>query len=232
MAVKGGKMRTSRIDRMFLDLETIPPAEEHFKTVLYLCKKKYAKEYKKKDIDKDASKITQDSPEFDEFLRSMSLDGSFGRILCAGYAINDDAVKVICNDENERKTLEEFWKIAEKMDLYVGHNIIDFDMRFVIQRSVVHKIKPPKYISFARYRNQPMYDTMYEWAQWAYGNKISLEQLALALGIPSPKDGIDGSQVYDFYLDGKIDEICDYAGRDVDTLRNIYWRMIFRGQSV
>ena len=49
----------------------------------------------------------------------------------------------------------------------------------------------------------------------------------MALGIPSPKDGIDGSQVAAFHAAGKDDEIVEYCKRDVETTRDVYKRMIF-----
>ena len=82
-------------------------------------------------------------------------------------------------------------------------------------------------LSFARYRSSPIYDTMKEWAKWDTMNKVGLEHIALALGIPTPKEGIDGSQVFDFYKAGRIDEICEYCKRDVETTRAIYKRMTF-----
>ena len=44
----------------------------------------------------------------------------------------------------------------------------------------------------------------------------------------SPKSGgVDGSQVYDFYLAGRLQEINAYCLRDVRVTRAIYRRMTF-----
>lgn len=50
--------------------------------------------------------------------------------------------------------------------------------------------------------------------------KVELEHIALALGISIPKDGIDGSQIFDFYKAGKVNGICEYCKRDVETTRS------------
>jgi predicted PolB exonuclease-like 3'-5' exonuclease len=71
---------------------------------------------------------------------------------------------------------------------------------------------------------------MKEWVKWSNTN-VGLEHLALALGIPTPKEGIDGSQVFDFYKAGKLDEIADYCKRDVETTRAVYKRMTFAESS-
>jgi len=172
--------------RLYLDIETLPAGEEAREILKMLHDKK-----KKK-------KETED---FEQYLLGTSFDGSFGRILCIGYAIDDEPTEVLYCDGDEKKILEEFWKLAQDANLFIGHNIIDFDMRFILQRSIINKVMPSwsDYdLSFARYRSKPMFDTMREWTKWSMNN-VGLEHLALALGIPSPKDGIDGSQVYKFY---------------------------------
>jgi predicted PolB exonuclease-like 3'-5' exonuclease len=125
--------------------------------------------------------------------------------------------------------LAKFWDLANDVYLFIGHNIIDFDMRFIVQRSVVNGVRPSwdeRDLSFARYRSAPMFDTMREWTKWSMNN-VGLEHLALALGIPSPKDGIDGSQVYDFWKKGKVKEILEYCKRDVETTREVYKKIAF-----
>ncbi|MCX6763987.1 MAG: ribonuclease H-like domain-containing protein [Candidatus Moranbacteria bacterium] len=201
--------------RLYLDIETLPAGEE-------------AREILKMLHDKKKKKKT-DMEDFEQYLLGTTFDGSFGRILCIGYAINDEPTEVLYFDGDEKKMLEEFWNIAADANLFIGHNIIDFDMRFIFQRSVINGIKPSwddRDLSFARYRSYPMFDTMREWTKWSMNN-IGLEHLALALGIPSPKDGIDGSQVYKFYQEGKVKEICDYCQRDVETTREVYKRIAF-----
>jgi predicted RecB family nuclease len=91
---------------------------------------------------------------------------------------------------------------------------------------VINGVKPTQDLSFARYRNYPIYDTMKEWVRWS-SNSLSLEHLALAMGIPTPKDEIDGSQVYEFYKKGRIQEILDYCKKDIETTRAVYKKMTF-----
>lgn len=208
--------------KLYLDIETLPAGKENHETLKLLHGKKRAKKNKKEN-----SENCTDHSDFEQYLLGTSFDGSFGRILCIGYAIDDNPTECLCNDKNEAQMLQEFWEIAEGANLFIGHNIIDFDMRFIYQRSVVNNVRPTLDLSFARYRNSPMYDTMKEWVKWSMGS-VGLEHLALALGIPTPKDGIDGSQVYDFYKRGKINEICEYCKKDVEATRLVYKKMTFQ----
>ena len=139
--------------------------------------------------------------------------------------------------------LEDFWDMAANIDLFIGHNIMEFDLKFIMQRSIILGVKPSwnkyeepgkkpwemgKFLSFARYRNCPIFDTMCEWNNWGRSTGGSnLEHIALAMGIPTPKEGIDGSQVWNFFKAGKVKEIADYCKRDVETTRAVYKRMVF-----
>lgn len=197
--------------KLFLDIETLPALEDEHETLKKLHAKKSA---------------TGKQEKFDEYLSKTALDGTFGRILCIGYAVDDDEVDVLHNEENEAETLRQFWELAKNSDMFIGHNVMDFDLRFIYQRSIINNVKPTLDLNFARYRSFPIYDTMKEWVKWS-NNSIGLESLALALGIPTPKDGIDGSQVYDFYKKGKVQDILDYCKRDVETTRAVFKRMVF-----
>jgi predicted PolB exonuclease-like 3'-5' exonuclease len=198
--------------KLFLDIETLPAPEEYRQTL----KRMYDKKNKKDD-------------DFQEYFLKTSFDGAYGRILCIGYAVDDDEVKVLYNENDEKKTLEQFWNLAQYADLFIGHNVMDFDLRFIFQRSIINNVRPPQNLlnlSFVRYRNNPIFDTMKEWVKWS-NNSVSLEHLALALGVPSPKDDIDGSQVWDFYQIGKVNDILEYCKKDVETARAVYKKMIF-----
>ncbi len=172
-----------------------------------------------------------------------ALNGDFGRILCIGYADEhpDGSVRrgIIGWDEtcgnlpcDERKILIEFWEMLRSfrpsVDRIVGHNLFDFDLKFIYKRSVVQGVKPTVELSFARYRNQPLFDTMCEWERWGYGTKVSLDRLAHVLDLPSSKeDGMNGSQIERLYESGEHRAIYEYCLRDVELTRLIYRRMTF-----
>lgn len=220
--------------RLYLDIETLPAGEEQHEVLKFLQTKRKNKKKKEGCVDFKDEKM-----DFEQYLLGTSFDGSFGRILCIGYAVDNGPLECLCDDKNEAGMLAEFWDIVKSLSVqpqnlnypdygvqFIGHNVMDFDLRFIYQRSIVNKVRPAYELNFARYRNYPIYDTMKEWSKWSVNN-IGLEHVALALGIPSPKDGIDGSQVFNFYKLGKIDEIAEYCKRDVETTRAIYKRMTF-----
>ena len=67
-------------------------------------------------------------------------------------------------------------------------------------------------------------DTM---EMWKFGGRdyTSLDVLSMALGIPSPKSEMDGSQVGEAFHKGEIEKIATYCSRDVFTTANCYFKM-------
>jgi len=202
--------------KLFLDIETLPVAGEQLPIVKQLyeeAKKKNVKGWKASEMN------------FDTFMRNTSFQGEFGRIFCIGYAVDDQEVDCLAGDEKE--ILRKFWNIAKDANQFIGHNIMEFDLRFIYKRSCILGVKPSRDLSFARYRSDPIFDTMKEWEKWG-AQGASLHKLSIALGIASPKEeGIDGSQVYDYFLAGKGQEIIEYCKRDVEATRSVYKKITF-----
>jgi 3'-5' exonuclease len=203
--------------KLFLDIETIPADESKFAIL---------KEIHARKLEKHKSTGVGKVPEsFAEYIHSTGMDGAFGRICCLCYAV--DFAPVVPLYLNEPEILTKFWDVAKTVDLFVGFNLMDFDLRFIYQRSVILGVKPTRILNFARYRNDPIYDLMWEWSKWS-NTRVSLDTLAKALGIPSSKGGeIEGRNVAQAFKDGRLKEICDYCVRDVEVTRDIYRRMVF-----
>jgi hypothetical protein len=97
------------------------------------------------------------------------------------------------------------------VDPTVGHDIYDFDLKFILKRSIIHGVRPTVDLSFARYRNQPIFDTMYQWGRWSYGSRGGLETLVRALDFESSKqNGVSGSQIHSLFEAGEHRVIHDY----------------------
>jgi predicted PolB exonuclease-like 3'-5' exonuclease len=162
-----------------------------------------------------------------DLIKKLSLSAATAKILCLCYAIEPPVgseVQVFEGEETE--IIKNFWKLAVDCNLFVGHNILDFDLRFIYQRSIIHQIKPSRDLPFARFRNAPIFDTMHEWSKWGREH-ASLDLLSRTLSIPSPKETLDGSKVYPYYRAGKIADIVKYCKYDVDSVRQVYRRLTF-----
>ncbi len=198
--------------KLFFDIETIPADDDLKDTVIEVYKRR------KGGIDKTDA----------ELYEGTSFEGTFGRICCIGI-IKENYKGVIQKEVfkgTEKKILQDFWKCAEDVDRFVGHNIWGFDLPFIYKRSIINQVKP-RNLNFARYRNMPIYDTMCEWELWNFGAKQSLDSLAKVMDLPTSKDEMDGSMVWQYYQDGRIDDIAKYCMKDVELSRKIYYKMTF-----
>lgn len=162
--------------------------------------------------------------------RQTALNGAKGEIYCIGLAIDNGKVQVIKGD-TEAQTLQQFFAaLSGSLKLqwayqFIGHNINDFDLRFIYQRAVINQIKPSVELIYSRY-SDCVYDTMTAWA--GFGNRISLNDLCQALDLPTPKDDIDGSQVFDCIQKGEHQRVLDYCAKDVETIRQVHKRLSFQ----
>jgi hypothetical protein len=230
--------------RIFFDVESVPPPEEWRslikpETVRKLCRKSNFT---------SSSEPTKEQEEqqacTEEQYRLLALHAEYGRVLTIGMIVEHDWHVVHCGllgrerpsgrfHLDERRTLRSFWKMLDDFnvgrDLIIGHNVMDFDLPFLYKRSRINRIHPSVLLSFARYRNAPIYDTMREWAHWnPHAAYISLSELAEILKVGITKtDGIDGSRIYDEFLAGNHDLIAEYCVRDVQMVRSIFYRMVF-----
>jgi len=158
----------------------------------------------------------------EELHRQTSFDGTHGRFCCIGIKLQE-VLK-----GNEKEILKRFWEISQNVDLFIGHNVFNFDFPFIYQRSIINGIKPGN-LNFAKYRNDPIYDTIQEWNKWAFSKEgfKSLDTLSKVLAFPTSKDEMDGSMVWDYFQSGKIEDICKYCMKDVELTRLIYYKMTF-----
>lgn len=164
-----------------------------------------------------------------------ALDGGFGQIICIGWAVNDRPVESLIRrmDESEADLIGQFFSqlppTTNTAIQWVGHAISTFDLRFLWQRCLVLGIAPPVTLP-VNDRAGLVTDTMTEWGGWGNRDRWpSLDKLCRILDIPSPKDGMNGSQVWDYAKQGRFDEIAEYCRSDVTAVREVYRRMFLDG---
>ena len=196
---------------IYFDIETLPAAGK----VLALVKSTYDNLILENKINKIS---------FEEFHKLTALNGDFGKIYCIAYAIDDNDVVVLTGDEKD--ILINFWEASKLVNLFIGHNIMEFDLPFIYKRSIINNVKPSRNLMFARYRIDPIYDTMKEWNKWSTNN-TSLDRLAKIFGIKSSKEIMKGSEVYNYYINNKHETVYRYCKEDVEVTRKIYKKLNF-----
>ena len=135
--------------------------------------------------------------------------------------------------EEEKELLQEFISSLKQIESvnnrwsFTGHNIKEFDIPFICRRLLVSQITIPPCLDFQNMKpwETNLVDTFQHWRFGDYKNFTSLNLLAAALNVPSPKDDIDGSMVAEVYYEERnIQRIVKYCQKDVLTVANIILR--------
>ena len=134
------------------------------------------------------------------------------------------------NEQEEAKALKDFLALLSdfdpECDVLVGHNIINFDLPFILQRCLVNNVAVKPFVDLSEFHVRGVYDTMRAW-WFGSRNRVALDDIAWALGIESSKTGdVEGSKVFDLYQAGRLAEIREYNLNDVRVTRKVYERMV------
>ena len=168
----------------------------------------------------------------------------FAKIICISIAYFNKETTLSMRvksfyGHDEKKILSDFIATISKIEAinnkwcFAGHNIKEFDIPFICRRLLINNMKIPTYLDFQNMKpwETNIIDTFQYWRFGDYKNYTSLKLLAAAMGIPSPKDDIDGSMVGELYWSGDEDErakslkrIAVYCQKDVITTGNIILR--------
>ncbi len=221
-------LKTPLKNILFLDIETVPQKQDWNQLSeetqeLFTSKTAYQR---KEEI----------SPE--EFYHRAGIWAEFGKIVCISVAFfnpkeykNQLRVTSFASD-NEKEILIGFKELLEshfnkKEQLLCAHNGKEFDFPYIARRMIIHQIELPSKLNLFGKKpwEVPHLDTMELWKFGDYKHFTSLKLLASILGIPSPKDDIDGSDVADVYYKEKdLERIVKYCEKDTITLAQLLLR--------
>lgn len=213
---------------LFLDIETVPESEHY-----------NALDDEKKELWDHKSKY-QRKDEFtaEEFYERAGIWAEFGKIICisVGYFNIKGETRTFRTTSfhgEESKLLKEFKNLmithfSSSKHLLCGHNAKEFDFPYIARRMIIHGIELPYKLNLFGKKpwEIPHLDTMELWKFGDYKHFTSLKLLANILGVPSPKDDIDGSQVRQVYYEEKnLDRIITYCEKDVITTAQVFLRL-------
>jgi hypothetical protein len=216
---------------LFLDIETVPICDRFDKLPEHLKEHwKHKSGLLYKDQEKDAT---------ESFMEKAGIFAEFGKIICisAGRIRQEESGPVLYIKSyfgyDEKQLLESFTESLEKQNqqyhrsLLCAHNGKEFDFPYICRRLMVNQLSIPHLLQIMGKKpwEIPHIDTL-EW--WKFGDRRTFAGLALLadlLGIPTPKDDIDGSQVASCYYNGELNRIVQYCQKDVITLVKLYLRM-------
>ena len=222
---------------LYFDIETIPDQREG---ALQECIANVAAPARYKKPESIAKWIEEQGPvAAAEEWKKSALHGIAGEIVSIAWAFDNFPVQGVIQHSlgNEAGVLQAYFDaVYDKCRIgegdnqrltWIGHNIIDFDIRFLYQRAVILGIAPPFPIPIDARHGSFIYDTMKAWEGWK--GYVKQDALYEALGgEPYENDDMDGSQVWDYIQAGRFDEVLEYNKRDVEKVRHNYKRMTWQ----
>ncbi|NHM02394.1 3'-5' exonuclease [Flavobacterium difficile] len=213
---------------LFLDIETVPEVENF------------------SDLDQDFQELFAHKTQYqrkdevppEAFYERAGIWAEFGKIICisVGYFTQKQGerqFRVTTFQGDEERLLIDFSNLVTNHfslphHLMCGHNVKEFDFPFIARRMLIHGIKIPSKLNLMGKKpwEVPHLDTLELWKFGDYKHFTSLKLLTKVLGVPSPKDDIDGSEVAKvFYKDKDIDRIAIYCEKDVIAVAQIILKL-------
>ena len=215
---------------LFLDIETVSQFESYGQMT---------PEWKEMwDIKAQFLLRNKESETTETIYERAGIYAEFGKIICISCGClqgsGDDKkllIKSYCDDD-EKKLLTDFAAMLQKWsgdaDKYLcAHNGKEFDYPYICRRMIINGIEIPEALKIAGRKPWEVrhLDTLEFWKFGDYKSYTSLKLLAKVLGIQSPKDDIDGSQVNGVYWKERdLDRIVTYCQKDVVTLTQVLLR--------
>ncbi len=218
-------------DLLFIDIETVSehPSFDHLPET-----------WKSLWQEKVLRQVPEGLTAADFYPMRAGVMAEFSKVICIsiGKIVNGQFRMKSFFDENERNILEHFSATLKKLEgnrfCFAGHNIKEFDIPFLCRRMIINQLSIPSCMDFQQLKpwETPIVDTLHLWRFGDIKNYTSLNLLAAALGIPSPKDDINGSMIGDLYwncAEGAKKEVLErirtYCQKDVLTTANVLLRL-------
>jgi predicted PolB exonuclease-like 3'-5' exonuclease len=216
---------------LFLDIETVPR---------YASYDELPPDWKKLWDTKSGSLVKYHEGQTQESLYPRAgIYAEFGQIICIscgvvqGPAARRRLVLKSFAGDDEKLLLEQF---SEMLNKWAGnepkslcaHNGKEFDFPYLCRRLIVNGLAVPSILNIAGKKPWEVnhLDTLELWKFGDFKSYTSLTLLAHTLGIPTPKDDIDGSMVWEVYWKEKnIPRIVTYCQKDVITVAQVLLRM-------
>ncbi len=215
---------------LFLDIETVPQYP-NYESMPETGKEFWDRKTQTLRLNKDV-----DTPE--TIYDRAGIYAEFGKIICLSCGIisghGEDkklTLKSFCC-EDEVDLLRDFSELLRKWSghdkVLCAHNGKEFDFPYLSRRMVINRLPVPDMLQLSGKRpwEIPHVDTLELWKFGDYKSFTSLNLLAYILGIPTPKDDIDGSMVWRVYWQEQdLQRIVTYCQKDVITVAQVYLRL-------
>lgn len=222
---------------LFIDIETVPQTrsfEELSEEMQQLWDIKYNMLSRKM-----SDKYPEEMTSAEGYENSAGIYSEFGKIICISVGFIPESKKTAdfriksFAGKDEKELLLAFSELVNRFFTsdehnFCGHNIKEFDVPYICRRMLINNLPLPKALQINAKKpwEVNIMDTLDFWKFGDYKNYTSLRLLTTVLGIPTPKDDIDGSQVARvYYQNDDLPRIIAYCQKDVLATAQIWLKM-------
>ena len=159
------------------------------------------------------------------YLENAGIVSTYGKIVCISFGFIDNSGESKISSfygDNEEEIVNNFNELLKKIERknfsLSGFRVNYFDIPWVLHKLHKYGIEPATIIYL--YDKKPwdvrVVDMADDWKQkfaWAF----SFDELCYELGVVSPKDIINGSDVHKYYWSGRVEDIKTYCEKDVEA---------------
>jgi DNA polymerase elongation subunit (family B) len=218
-------------DVLFIDIETIR-CEENLTPESQMYE---AWKYKARYGNEMSRKTGEPATDEEFFVEKAALYAPFAKVVCVTLAKKtpEGLKKRTYYGEDEAEILASLaedlvaFKRASPKTVFCGFNIVGFDMPMLTKRMLVNRVPLPEMLDVAHKKpwDVEVIDLSLLWKGTSF-YQDSFVAVCAAMGVPSPKQGLDGSQVSDAYYEGRLEEIAKYCDEDVLATARLYYRFL------
>lgn len=218
---------------LFLDIETVPQYADYHSL---------PKDWKDLWDTKATSLLKYHEEETKETIyHRAGIYAEFGKIICISCGLvsgNGGEKRIVLKSfygESENILLLEFSEMLKKWTsnnddpkFLCAHNGKEFDFPYLCRRMIINDLPIPAILDTSGKKPWEVLhlDTLELWKFGDFKSFTSLNLLAHTLGIPTPKDDIDGSKVWSVYWnDSDLQRIVNYCQKDVVTVAQIFLKL-------
>ena len=217
-------------DLVFYDIETARGVKELDPSTQLYDAWKYKARYQNELNKKTGQEYTLE----EYYYEKAPLYAPFGRVVTIVVGrIRDNKIYLKSYASyDEKELLQEFNKDLQlvfennRNTRLIGFNSNGFDSPYLLKRSIINGVKPARPLDEGTSKPWELMalDLAKIWQGTAF-YPDSLIAVATALGLPSPKDALDGSEVSNAFYEGRLEEIKTYCLKDVETTVRVYRKM-------
>ncbi len=217
-------------DILFLDIETVPSTSswDLLDPLMQNLWEKKSRQFRS----------AEQSPS--DVYERAGIYSEFGKIICisVGLIREKDPLSLRLKSffgDDEKQLLSDFSAMLTKFSrnhrdaILCAHNGKEFDYPYIARRMIINSLVIPDILDNSGKKpwEVKLLDTMDLWKFGDYKTFTSLELLTSVLGIPTPKDDIDGSLVAGvYYSENDLQRIAKYCEKDVIAVAQVLMRFI------